>query len=143
MSVARILSVKGRNVVTTRPDCMMRDLIALLAEKNIGAVVILGAEGDILGIASERDVVRVLASRGASCLDDPVSHHMTQRVVVVHEQETLDAVMETMTKGRIRHLPVVADGRLVGLVSIGDVVKERIEVIDSERRALKDYIATA
>jgi CBS domain-containing protein len=143
MTVARILAAKGRDVVTAQPHRTVRDIAEVLAQKNIGAVVIVGNNGEILGMASERDIVRLLARRGADGLEDAVSAHMTTQVVSTEETATLDSVMEQMTAGRIRHLPVLRHGRLVGLVSIGDVVKQRLDAIETERRALHEYIATA
>jgi CBS domain-containing protein len=143
MTVARILAAKGRDVVTAQPHRTVRDIAELLAQKNIGVVVIVGNNDEILGMASERDIVRLLARRGADGLEDAVSAHMTTQVVSTDESATLDSVMEQMTAGRFRHLPVLRHGRLVGLVSIGDVVKQRLEAIETERRALHEYIATA
>jgi CBS domain-containing protein len=143
MTVTRILAAKGRDVVTAQPQHSVRDIADLLAKKNIGAVVIIGQDGEILGMASERDIVRLLARRGAEGLDDSISLYMTTQVVTIDESATLDSVMEQMTSSRIRHLPILRDGRLVGLVSIGDVVKQRLEAIEGERRALHEYIATA
>ena len=97
----------------------------------------------VLGILSERDVVRVIAQNGAAALDDQVSRHMTPKVTTVTRDDTIDHVMQTMTEGRFRHVPVVEDGRLVGIISIGDVVKRHVNMIDSERQALREYIATA
>ena len=97
----------------------------------------------VLGILSERDVVRVIARHGAAALDDQVSRHMTPKVTTVTRDDTIDHLMQTMTEGRFRHLPVVEDGRLIGIVSIGDVVKRHVSEIDSERQALREYIATA
>ena len=97
----------------------------------------------VLGIVSERDVVRVIARNGAAALEDPVSRHMTPKVITVTRDDTIDHVMQTMTEGRFRHVPVVEDGRLIGIVSIGDVVKRHVNTIDSERQALREYIATA
>ena len=143
MTVARILAEKGRDVFTTQPYRTMREGVELLASKGVGAVVVADASMSVLGILSERDVVRVIARHGAPALDDPVSRHMTPKVTTVTREDSIDHVMQTMTEGRFRHLPVVEDGRLIGIVSIGDVVKRHVSVIDSERQALRDYIATA
>jgi CBS domain-containing protein len=97
----------------------------------------------VLGILSERDVVRVIAKHGAPALDDEVSRHMTAKVITVTRDDTIDHVMQTMTEGRFRHMPVVEEGRLVGIISIGDVVKRHVGALDSERQALREYIATA
>jgi CBS domain-containing protein len=143
MTVASILAQKGRDVVTTRPDRTMQDIATVLAERRIGAVIVTESDGKVLGILSERDIVRAMARQGASALDDPVSRHMTSRVVTTTEDATIPDTMEQMTAGRFRHLPVVADDRLVGVVSIGDIVKWRLAEIVSEHQALKEYIATA
>ena len=142
-TVARILAEKGREVLTTQPHHPLKDVIALLAEKGVGAVVITDAQTKLLGILSERDVVRVIAQHGAAALPEPVSHFMTPRVTTVTSQDTTDHLMEVMTEGRFRHLPVVENGRLVGIVSIGDVVKRHVTALDHERTALREYIATA
>ncbi len=143
MTVARILSEKGREVFTTQPHRTLKEVIDLLASKGVGAVVVSDASMSVLGILSERDVVRVIAHDGAAALDDPVSRHMTAKVITVTRGDTIDHVMQTMTEGRFRHVPVVEDGRLIGIISIGDVVKRHVNMIDSERQALREYIATA
>ena len=143
MTVARILSEKGREVFTTQPHRTLKEVIDLLASKGVGAVVVSDALMSVLGILSERDVVRVIAQYGAAALDDPVSRHMTAKVITVTRGDTIDHVMQTMTEGRFRHVPVVEDGRLIGIISIGDVVKRHVNMIDSERQALREYIATA
>jgi CBS domain-containing protein len=143
MTVARILSEKGREVFTTQPHRTLKEVVDLLASKGVGAVVVADASMSVLGILSERDVVRVIAQNGAAALDDQVSRHMTPKVTTVTRDDTIDHVMQTMTEGRFRHIPVVEDGRLVGIISIGDVVKRHVNMIDSERQALREYIATA
>ena len=143
MTVARILGEKGREVFTTQPHRTLREVVELLAAKGVGAVVVADASMSVLGILSERDVVRVIAKHGAAALDDPVSRHMTPKVTTVTRDSTIDRVMQTMTEGRFRHLPVVEDGRLIGIVSIGDVVKRHVNALDTERQALREYIATA
>ncbi len=143
MTVARIIAEKGREVFTTQPHRTLREVVELLAAKGVGAVVVADASMSVLGILSERDVVRVIAQHGAAALDDQVSRHMTPKVTTVTRDSTIDHVMQTMTEGRIRHLPVDEDGRLIGIVSIGDVVKRHVSAIDSERQALREYIATA
>ena len=143
MNVAQILSVKGRDVVTGQPHRTLAEMLHVLASKGIGAVVIAGADGSVLGILSERDIVRAFARDGASAFDHPVSRHMTAKVVTIDEDATIDDVMEKMTSGRFRHVPVVKHGALAGLISIGDVVKHRLAEIETESRALRDYIATA
>jgi CBS domain-containing protein len=143
MTVARILAEKGREVFTTQPHRTLKEVVDLLAAKGVGAVVVADASMSVLGILSERDVVRVIAQYGAAALDDQASRHMTPKVTTVTRDSTIDHVMETMTEGRFRHLPVVEDGRLIGIVSIGDVVKRHVTALDSERQALREYIATA
>ncbi|RBP13784.1 CBS domain protein [Roseiarcus fermentans] len=142
MTVARILAEKGREVFTTPPHRTLRETVETLAEKGVGAVVVADAAMSVLGILSERDIVRALARHGAAALDDPASRHMTLKVTTVGREASIDQIMEIMTEGRFRHLPVVEDGRLIGIVSIGDVVKRHISAIDGERQALRQYIAT-
>lgn len=143
MTVARILASKGREVVTTQPHRTMREVADILSQRRIGAVVVVGADGVVLGIASERDIVRAVARQGAAALDDAVSRHMTAKVVTTTEDGTVKRLMEQMTAGRFRHVPVIREGRLDGLISIGDVVKYRLEEVETEHRALREYIATA
>jgi CBS domain-containing protein len=143
MTVARILDDKGRDVFTTQPHRTLKEVVELLASKGVGAVVVSDASQSVLGIISERDVVRVLGRQGASALEDPVSRHMTPKVITVTRDDTIEHVMQTMTDGRFRHVPVVQDGRLIGIISIGDVVKRHVNALDSERQALREYIATA
>ncbi|GJE26057.1 CBS domain-containing protein [Methylobacterium organophilum] len=143
MSVARILAEKGNAVVTVPPHRTIDEAIHLLAEKRIGALVVTGAEGRVLGILSERDVMRALASDAGSAFDQPVSRYMTSKVVTCTRRATVEEVMETMTEGRFRHLPVVEEGRLLGVVSIGDVVKRRIAAVEAEHQAMRDYITMA
>jgi len=144
MTVHRILSEKGREVHVTQPHRTLKEAIELLAEKGIGAVVVSDATMSVMGILSERDVVRVIARDGAAALHDPVSRHMTPKVTTVTREASIDRVMELMTEGRFRHLPVVEDdGRLIGIISIGDVVKRHVNALDTERQALREYIATA
>lgn len=143
MTVARILAVKGRSVTTLQPHRTLAETAAVLAEKRIGAIVITGEGGDVLGIVSERDIVKAIAAGGAAALQDPVSRHMTEKVITATEDASVTSLMEDMTAGRFRHVPIVKNNRLAGLVSIGDVVKYRLEDIDSERQALRHYIASA
>jgi CBS domain-containing protein len=143
MTVARILDDKGRDVFTTQPHRTLREVVELLASKGVGAAVVSDASLSVLGILSERDVVRVIAKHGAAALDDPVSRHMTPKVITVSRDDTIEHVMQTMTAGRFRHLPVVENARLIGIISIGDVVKRHVNALDSERQALREYISTA
>ncbi|MBX9740457.1 MAG: CBS domain-containing protein [Beijerinckiaceae bacterium] len=143
MTVSRILAKKGRDVITTQPHRTLGEVARLLSEKGIGALIITGPGDEVLGIVSERDIVRAVARQGATALDDAVSRHMTAKVVTASENATVNSMMEQMTAGRFRHVPIVEGGRLVGLISIGDVVKSRLEEFEAEQQALKDYIATA
>jgi CBS domain-containing protein len=141
MNVAAILHHKGSTVATAPPTATLQQIAQMLAEKKIGTVVIVGAKGEVAGIVSERDVVRLLAKNGPSCLDNPASAAMTAKVVTCRRSDTLDQLMGLMTQGRFRHLPVVEDGRLIGIVSIGDVVKNHIAEVEMEASAMRDYIA--
>lgn len=143
MTVKAILSQKGSDVLTIDPAATLAAAAKLLAERRIGAVLVTGVDGRLSGILSERDIVRVLAERGADVLHDRVDRVMTRKVVTCTEAETIAAIMERMTAGKFRHLPVVDQGRLVGVVSIGDVVKYRLHEIETESQALREYILTA
>jgi CBS domain-containing protein len=142
MTVRAILDTKGHQVQSVEPDAKLSAAIKILSERRIGAVLVL-SQGRIEGILSERDVVRVLGERGASVLDEPVSATMTRKVVSCREKDTVSDIMETMTRGKFRHLPVVEDNKVVGLISIGDVVKWRVGEYEREQEALRDYIKTA
>ena len=143
MTVARILSQKGRTVVTVQPHRTLAEAAALLTEKGIGALVVSDAGQTVLGMLSERDIIRAVVRGGGAALEAPVSRHMTEQVVTCTRATAVDEVMEMMTDGRFRHVPVLEDGGLVGLVSIGDVVKHRIASVEAEHQALREYIATA
>jgi CBS domain-containing protein len=143
MTVSTILAGKGREVVSVEPSASLADAVRLLAGKRIGAAVILGADRRIAGIVSERDIVRVLAERGAGALDEPVSQTMTRKVETCNESETVSSLMERMTSGKFRHMPVVDRGRVIGIVSIGDIVKHRLHEMERESAAMRDYIMTA
>jgi CBS domain-containing protein len=140
MRVRDVLTHKGGGVVTVRPDATCRELLAVLAQHNIGAVVVSADGITVAGIASERDVVRRLHDRGAGILDGPVSEIATLLVATCDPEDSLDELRETMTLRRIRHIPVLAEGRLVGIVSIGDVVKSTISQLQDERQHLIDYL---
>ena len=142
MTIARILADKGRDVVTTQPHRTLAEVAEVLVTKNIGAVVIVD-EGRIIGILSERDIVRVLTKRGTAVFNDAVSMHMTTNVLTTTENESVYVAMEKMTNERSRHLPVIRDERLVGLVSIGDMVKHRLAECEDDHKAMREYIATA
>jgi CBS domain-containing protein len=143
MTVSTVLAGKGRDVVTIEPNASLAGAVELLAAKRIGALLILGADRRIAGILSERDIVRALAERGAQALDGPVSGAMTRKVSTCNERETISSIMERMTAGKFRHVPVVEQGRLVGIVSIGDVVKHRLNEMERDSAAMRDYILTA
>ena len=143
MTVSTILSEKGREVVTIEPGASLAAAAMLLAEKRIGAVMILGADRRLVGIISERDIVQALAARGAAALDEQVSRTMTRRVETCNESETVGSIMERMTEGKFRHVPVVEQGRVVGIVSIGDVVKHRLREMERDSTLMRDYILTA
>ena len=143
MTVKSILDAKGRDVVTLEPQATLAQAIGLLAEKRIGAVVICDSDLRIAGILSERDVVRVLGLSGAAALQLNVVDVMTGKVTTCRESQTVNHTMEVMTRGRFRHLPVEQDGRLAGIIWIGDVVKRRIEEALREADQIREYIATA
>ncbi len=143
MYVASILKVKGHAVETIRADVKLTAVASRLADKRIGAVVVTDRTGGIAGIVSERDIVHVLAREGAQCLEWPVSEIMTREVLTCSEDDTIDEIMSRMTTRRCRHLPVLAGGRLAGIISIGDVVKHHIAEVEMEAMAMRDYIATA
>ncbi len=143
MTVKTILSSKGRDVTTIEPTATLETAIALLAQRRIGALVVLGPGGRVIGILSERDIVRVLAAQGAAALNAPLAQVMTRKVSTCSESDTVSAIMEQMTDGKFRHVPVVDQDRLIGIVSIGDVVKHRLEEMERESEALRDYIQTA
>ncbi|MFI0479938.1 CBS domain-containing protein [Actinomadura sp. 9N215] len=140
MRIRDILRRKGGAVATVRPEATVRQLLAVLAEHNIGAVVVSPDGASIAGIVSERDVVRRMHERGAALLDRPVSDIMTAEVRSCGPADKVEDLRRTMTEHRIRHVPVLEDGRLTGIVSIGDVVKSAIDELQSEREHLVDYI---
>jgi CBS domain-containing protein len=143
MTVKAILSRKGTDVATIEPSTTLATAMKLLAERRIGALVVTGADRRIVGILSERDVVRTLAERGSGVLSEPIADVMTRKVVTCGQSETVCEIMERMTAGKFRHVPVVEQGRLIGIISIGDVVKLRLEEMEKESAALHDYIRTA
>jgi CBS domain-containing protein len=140
MFVKNILVGKRGNVVTIEPTADLTAAVKLLAERRIGAVVILGANHRIVGILSERDIVRALAAHGPTALNKPVGQVITRDVKTCSEDDTIEGLMGRMTTGKFRHMPVVEQGKLIGIVSIGDVVKNRVEEIEHESEALHDYI---
>lgn len=143
MTVKAILDIKGRDVVTIASDKSLAEAANLLADHKIGAVVVSSKDGRIEGILSERDIVRVVGTSGAAALQKPVSAVMTAKVKICEEHHTVYDVMQIMTEGRFRHLPVQKDGKLAGIISIGDVVKRRIEEVEREADEIRTYIATA
>jgi CBS domain-containing protein len=142
MTVRSILDTKGHHVQSIEPEAKLSSAIKTLSERKIGAVLVMN-EGRIEGILSERDIVRVLGERGAKVLDEPVSVVMTRKVVSCRPTDTVAAIMEIMTVGKFRHLPVLEGDKVAGLISIGDVVKWRVREYESEQEALRDYIKTA
>lgn len=141
MSVSDILSVKGRSVVTIDHNEKLHDAVQLLANKKIGAVIVLNGDATVCGILSERDIVRDIAQNGESILSQKVSTCMTQKVVSCESSESIDSLMAKMTAGKFRHLPVIDNGSLTGIISIGDVVKRKIEQAEKEAEEMKRYIA--
>jgi len=140
MHISDVLRVKGGQVVTVTPDADVQHLLAVLAEHRIGAVVVSRNGTSVDGIASERDIVRALASRGPSVMSEPITAIYTEEVHVVTPETRLEDVMRIMTEHRVRHAPVVVDGGLRGIVSIGDVVKNRMEELETEQAHLTNYI---
>ncbi len=141
MRVSEVLRRKGSDVVTIAPARTVRELLGLLAERGIGAVVVSDDAATVAGIVSERDVVRRLHADGDAVLDRRVADIMTAEVATCTPEDELETLMTTMTEGRFRHLPVLVDGRLAGVVSIGDVVKHRISEVQAERDQLSAYIS--
>ena len=143
MTVKTILSTKGSEVITIGPTATLEDAIALLTKHRIGAVVVLGADQRLIGILSERDIVRALSEQGDKALHEPLSQSMTRTVTTCSESDAISEIMERMTRGRFRHIPVLEQDRLVGIISIGDVVKQRLAEMEHDAEALRDYIQTA
>ena len=142
MTVRAILDTKGHHIVSVEPEAKLAAAVKILGERKIGAVLVM-SNGRVEGILSERDIVRVLGERGASVLDRPVSEVMTCKVVSCRQSDTVSAIMEMMTNGKFRHLPVLEGDRVVGLISIGDIVKWRVQEYEYEQEALQQYIKTA
>jgi CBS domain-containing protein len=143
MHVKNILSVKGSNVLSIEPTATLEIAVRTLAQHKIGALLVLGPDRRIIGILSERDIVRVLAEQGASALTQPLAQVMTRKVFTCSPSETISVIMERMTAGKFRHVPVIDQDQVVGVVSIGDVVKYRLQEMEHESAALRDYIQTA
>jgi CBS domain-containing protein len=140
MNVAAILNQKGRAVTTARPMMTLMEVANNLAAKRIGAIVIVGAQGEVAGIISERDIIRALSVVGPDCLTQPVSQSMTKKVVTCQETDTLEELMAMMTARRFRRVPVMTDDALVGIISIGDIVKHRVAEVVMEATAMREYI---
>ncbi|MBL0402986.1 CBS domain-containing protein [Microvirga aerilata] len=143
MIVNKILELKGRDVVTIEPAQALSEAVKVLSERRIGALLIVDGQRPVSGIISERDIVRAVAAQGIKALEEPVSRFMTEKVVTCTGQTSINDVMELMTEQKFRHVPVVEGGRLAGIISIGDVVKLRLEEVEAEAQAIKEYIATA
>lgn len=142
MNVSSILKVKGGSVATARPDDTLEVIAKRLAEHKIGAIVVVGEGNQVAGIVSERDIIRALSRNSAGALSLAVREVMTKDVMTCNETSTIEQMMSVMTQGRFRHVPVVQDGTLVGIVSIGDVVKHHIAEVEMEVTAMRDYLAT-
>ncbi|MGE0063604.1 MAG: CBS domain-containing protein [Xanthobacteraceae bacterium] len=143
MTVTAILSAKGTEVVSIEPTATLADAAKLLAARRIGSLVVLGAGGRLSGVLSERDIVRMLGEHGAAALDQPVGQVMTRTVATCSPDEPIESIMERMTSGKFRHMPVLDQNRLAGIVSIGDVVKDRLQAMERETEAMRDYIQSA
>ena len=143
MTVTSILSVKGKDIISIEPTATLKVAANLLATRKIGALLVLGADDRLVGIISERDLVRALSERGANAFEEPVSQVMTRSVATCTEDEAITSVMERMTSGKFRHMPVMKGSKIVGIVSIGDVVKDRLAMMEQETEAIRDYIRSA
>ncbi|MHB1208706.1 MAG: CBS domain-containing protein [Acidimicrobiales bacterium] len=141
MKVQNLLAVKGREVATISQERSVADALELLRERGIGALVVTGSSAPLAGIFSERDAVRALAVHGASALDQKVADLMSSEVTTCDEETSVTKLMGLMTEHRIRHIPVVDGDRLVGMVSIGDVVKARFDELEHEKKDLLDYVS--
>ena len=143
MIIKSILAAKGGNVISIEPTASLEAAVKMLAQHRIGALLVLGPDRRVVGIISERDVVRVLAEREAGVLAEPLSQVMTRKVVTCSPSDSVGVLMELMTVGKFRHLPVIEHDQVIGIISIGDVVKHRLQEIEQESAALRDYIQTA
>ena len=143
MNVKAILAAKGGDIISIEPTADLTAAARLLGARRVGAVLIRGAGGRLAGILSERDIVRAISEHGAAALVMPVGQVMTRNVATCGEDDSIASIMERMTGGKFRHMPVLSKGELIGLVSIGDVVKQRVEEIEQESEAMRDYIRTA
>jgi CBS domain-containing protein len=143
MIVRNILNLKGSDVVTIAPEKKLLDAISLLAKHRIGALIVTAGNREVVGVLSERDIVRLLSNKDANRFENTVASAMTTAVKTCKPDDTIQHVMQVMTSGRFRHMPVVEGGKLAGVISIGDVVKHRLEEMERESEHLKEYIATA
>ena len=143
MTVKTILSAKSGEIISIEPTASLETAVSVLAKHRIGALIVVGPDRRVVGILSERDIVRALAERGSTVLKEPLTHVMTHKVVTCGQGETVGGIMERMTTGKFRHVPVVEQDQLIGIVSIGDVVKHRLMEMEREATALRDYIQTA
>ena len=142
MTVRAILDSKGHQIISVSPNDKVSSVVQMLSQRQIGAVLVM-SHHHIDGILSERDIVRVIGERGAGALDEDVSAVMTRKVIGCKPSDTVGAIMEKMTTGKFRHLPVIENENVVGLISIGDVGKFRLREFEREQEALREYIATA
>ncbi|MBF9233384.1 CBS domain-containing protein [Microvirga alba] len=143
MDVNTILSIKGRSVATIEPDRTLGEAAKLLSEKRIGALLVSSGKEPVTGIISERDIVRAISAHGPGSLEQPLARFMTEKVVTCNGRTAIVDIMAVMTEGKFRHIPVIENGAVAGIISIGDVVKHRLAEIEAETQAIKDYIATA
>lgn len=143
MTVASILGGKGRDVIAERGTTLLGDVCKVLAQHGIGAILVTDTEGHIEGIISERDIVKAIGKKGSGALAVPVAEVMTSSVVTCVEEDTINDVMGKMSAGRFRHVPVVKDGKVAGLISIGDVVKHKIAQVEQEAEQMRSYITMA
>jgi CBS domain-containing protein len=142
LNIGHILKTKALGVSTARPDDSIAEITSRLAQRKIGAIVIVGDNGKVAGIISERDIIRLIAEHGAKALTLSASDGMTREVISCSRSSTLEEIMDAMTHGRFRHLPVIEDGALVGIISIGDVVKHHNAEVELEVTAMRGYLAT-
>ena len=142
MTVKSILDEKGAGILSIGSDRTLLEAVKVLEKEGVGALVVSSPEKALAGIISERDVVRGLCQNGQGVLQDAVAEHMTSQVITIAPENSVVEAMEIMTEKRIRHLPVTQEGALIGLISIGDVVKRRISMTEAEAQALKEYIST-
>ncbi|HWA00290.1 MAG TPA: CBS domain-containing protein [Caulobacterales bacterium] len=142
MLIAHVIRDKGANVHTLTADATLEQAAKELHARKVGALVVMGDDGALMGVLSERDIVREVSRRGAACLGERVASAMSRDVITATPDETVDDGLARMTDRRIRHLPILAEGKLVGIVSIGDLVKHRIAAVEMEAAAMVAYIST-